>query len=428
MGRRPGPAQGFRRGARRLMTDDDTPDHSRHIDTRLVGAGRQPDWTGTPEYPGAVVNPAVWRGSTHLYPNMAALRQGRPNADGHFYYGRRGGPTQWALANALTAIEPGAAGTVLYPSGVAAIAGALLTVLRPGDVLLVTDNAYEPTRVMANGLLKDFGVESRFFDPLDLAGFQAACCPRTRAVLLEAPGSLTMEVCDVPALAAAARARGVVSLLDNTWASPLGFPALARGVDITIMSLTKHVGGHSDMMMGSAAAGPEWYGRLRRTALGLGNVVSPDDAALALRGLRTLAVRLERTTTTARAVAEWLDAQPNVAQVLCPMLPGAPGNAQWARDFTGGCGLFSFVLRGGTGAARDALIDALRLFGIGYSWGGFESLATPVDPAAIRTASPWPPAGWDPADRFGVRLAIGLEHPDDLVADLAQALSAWKTG
>jgi len=395
------------------------------IETRLVAAGRREEWTGTPEYPGAMVNPAVWRGSTHLYPDMAALRRGRPNADGHFYYGRRGSPTQWALADALTAIEPGAAGTVLYPSGVAAIAGALFTVLRPGDVLLVTDNAYEPSRAMAGGLLKDFGVEARFFDPLDLDGFAAACCPRTRAVLLEAPGSLTMEVCDLPALATAARARGIVSLLDNTWASPLGFAALAHGIDITVMSLTKHVGGHSDLMMGSAAAGADWYGKLRRTALGLGNVVSPDDAALALRGLRTLAVRLERTTASALRVAEWLAARPEVAQVLCPTLPGAPGHDVWARDFTGGCGLFSFVLNGGTGAARDALIDALELFGIGYSWGGFESLATPVDPAAIRTASPWPPAGRPAQDRFGVRLAIGLEHPDDLVADLARALSAW---
>ncbi|MDE2404477.1 MAG: cystathionine beta-lyase [Sphingomonadales bacterium] len=397
------------------------------IATRLVAAGRQEDWTGTPAYPGAVVNPAVWRGSTHLYPDMAALRRGRPNADGHFYYGRRGSPTQWALADALTAIEPGAAGTVLYPSGVAAIAGALLAVLRPGDVLLVTDNAYEPSRNLANGLLRDYGVETRFFDPLDLAGFEVACCDRTRAVLLEAPGSLTMEVCDLPALAAAARARGVVSLLDNTWASPLGFPALARGIDITIMSLTKHVGGHSDMMMGSAAAGPQWYGKLRRTALMLGNVVSPDDAALALRGLRTLALRLDRTTAAALQVATWLRARPEVAHVLCPMLPGAPGHDAWRRDFTGGCGLFSFVLAGGTSAARDALIDALRLFGIGYSWGGFESLATPVDPAAIRTASSWPPRDWNPEDRFGVRLAIGLEHPQDLIDDLAGALATWRT-
>jgi len=398
-----------------------------HIATRLVAAGRRPEWTGTAAHPGAVVNPPIWRGSTHLYPNMASLRAGAPNADGHFYYGRRGSPTQWALAEALTQIEPGAAGTQLYPSGVAAIAGALLAILRPGDVLLVTDNAYEPSRAIARGLLRDFGVEARFFDPMDPAALAAAICPKTRAVLLEAPGSLTMEVCDLPTLAQIARAHGVISVLDNTWASPLGFAALAHGIDITVMSLTKHVGGHSDLMMGSAAAGPELYAALRKTALALGTVVSPDDAALALRGLRTLGLRLARTTETATKVAAFLAARPEIARVLCPMLLGSPGHEFWARDFTGGAGLFSFVLKGRTAAARDALIDALHHFGIGYSWGGYESLAIPVDPAAIRTATPWPPADMDPADKFGVRLAIGLEDADDLIADLDQALGCWAT-
>ena len=402
---------------------DDNDDSA--IATRLVAAGRKPEWTGTPEYPGAMVNPAVWRGSTHLYPNLAALRAGRPNTDGHFYYGRRGGPTQWALAEALTGLEPGAAGTVLYSSGVAAIAGALLTVLRPGDVLLVTDNAYEPSRAMATGLLRDFGVEARFFDPLDPGALAAATCERTKAVLLESPGSLTMEVCDVPALAAVARERGIVSVLDNTWASPVGFTALAHGVDIAVMSLTKHVGGHSDLMMGSAAAGAEWYPRLRRTALATGTVVSPDDAALALRGLRTLVLRLERSCASALTIAEWLAGRAEVARVLCPMLAGSPGHELWRRDFTGGCGLFSFVLKGGSGAARDALIDALHHFGIGFSWGGFESLAIPADPGPIRTASAWPPAGCDAGDRFGVRLSIGLEDPGDLIGDLEQALGVW---
>ena len=393
--------------------------------TRLVGVGRRAAWTGTAEHPGAVVNPPVYRASTHLYPDMAALRAYPPNEDGKFYYGRRGAPTQWALAEALTALEPGAEGTVLYPSGVAAIMGALLTVLRPGDVLLMIDNAYEPSRAMGRGLLKDFGVETRWFDSSDPAAFEAAICERTKAVLLESPGSLTMEVCDVPALSAIAKARGLTVVLDNTWASPLGFPALERGADIAIMSLTKHVGGHSDAMMGSASAGPEWHKRLRVRAQGLGNVVSPDDAALMLRGLRTMGLRLAQETASALAVAGWLDAQPEVAKVLCPMLPGSPGHALWARDFSGGCGLLSFVLKGGTSAARDALIDALALFGIGYSWGGFESLATPVDPAPIRTASAWPLPGLDADDRFGVRLSIGLEDAGDLIADLEQALRVW---
>ena len=393
--------------------------------TRLVGAGRSAEWTGTPSQPGSVVSPPVWRASTHLYPNAAAVHAGKPNEDGHFYYGRRGSPTQWALADALTELEPGAAGTVLYPSGVAAIAGALLAVLRPGDVLLMTDNAYEPTRSMARGLLKDMGIETRWFDPLDPEGFAAAICERTRAVLLESPGSLTLEVQDVPALSALARTRRVVVILDNTWAGPLAFPALERGADITVMSLTKHVGGHSDLMMGSAAAGETYYAKLRRTAQGLGQVVSPDDASLALRGLRTMALRLDRETASALALAQLLDGRPEVARVLSPMLPGSPGHELWTRDFSGGCGLFSFVFKGKDSAARDAFIDALGLFGIGYSWGGFESLVTPIDPQGLRTATQWPLPDMDPADRFGVRLSIGLEEPADLMTDLERGLAAW---
>ena len=392
-------------------------------DTRLVTAGRRPEWTGP------VVNPPVWRASTHLYPDMAAKEDGgKHNEDGRFFYGRRGAPTQWALAEALTELEPGAHGTVLYPSGVAAIAGALLAVLKPGDVLLVTDNAYEPSRLMATGLLDRMGIESRFFDPLDVDGFPAKFCDRTRAVLLESPGSLTMEVCDVPALAAIARAKGAVSLLDNTWASPLGFPALTRGCDIAIMSLTKHVGGHSDLMMGSASAGKRWHARLRQTAQALGHVVSPDDAALAARGLRTMGVRLERSTASAVEIARWLKGRPEVAHVLCPMLPDAPGHALWQRDFTGGCGLFSFILKGRDAAARARFIDALSLFGIGYSWGGFESLVVPFDPADIRSETNWPPVRWSSDDRFGVRLSIGLEDPADLIADLDLAFTVMEQG
>lgn len=389
-----------------------------HTATRLATAGRKPEWTGP------VVNPPVWRASTHLYADSADLAQGRGNADGNFYYGRRGAPTQWALADALTAIEPGAFGTLLYPSGVTAIAGALLGVLKAGDVLLLTDNAYEPSRTMARNLLADCGIETRFFDPLDVAGFAAHFCERTRAVLLESPGSLTMEVCDIPALAAITREHGAVSLLDNTWASPLGFPALARGCDITIMSLTKHVGGHSDLMMGSVAAGEALYNTLRLKAQALGLVVSPDDAALALRGLRTMGVRLERSTQSALEIARWLSAQPQVAHVLCSLLPGSPGHELWTRDFTGGCGLFSFVLAGRTPAHRAAFIDALALFGIGFSWGGFESLAIPFDAARVRSETQWPPAGWDSGDRLGIRLSIGLEDPGDLIADLARAFEA----
>ncbi|WP_232495495.1 cystathionine beta-lyase [Novosphingobium kaempferiae] len=389
--------------------------------TLIVGAGRRSEWTGP------VVNPPVWRASTHLYESTAALFAGpRTNEDGRFFYGRRGAPTQWALADALTALEPGAAGTVLYPSGVAAIAGVFLTVLKPGDVLLITDNAYDPTRAMGKGLLTDFGIETRFFDPLEIDDYEAAFCERTRAVLIEAPGSLSMEVCDVPALARIAREKGAVSVLDNTWASPLGFAGLPRGIDIVLMALTKHVGGHSDLMLGSASAGPELHARLRARAQQLGNIVSPDDAALALRGLRTLHLRLAREAESALEIAKWLSGRPEIAQVLCPMLPGAPGHDLWKRDFTGGCGLFSFVFKGGDAAARNRFIDALTLFGIGYSWGGFESLAIPIEPSGYRSRMSWPPAPSQDGDRHGVRLSVGLESATDLIADIEQALAAWR--
>ena len=388
-------------------------DSQRRPATRVVRGGRKPEWTGP------VVNVPVWRGSTHLYEKDADRHAaGRNNADGQFFYGRRGAPTQWSLAAALTALEPGAHGTVLYPSGVAAIAGALLAVLKPGDRLLMSDNAYDPSRSMATGLLARMGVTTRFFDPLDIPAFRALVAEGAEAVWLEAPGSLTFEVCDVPLLAAIARDAGAVSIIDNTWASPLGFAALAHGCDIAMMSLSKHVGGHSDLMMGSLSAGERWYGALRRTAQDLGQVVSPDDAALAARGLRTMAVRLKAQTASALRIAAWLSDQPQVARVLCPMLAEDPGHALWSRDFTGGCGLFSFVLASDDPGAAARVADALALFGIGYSWGGYESLALPIRPADYRSIARDPTGG-----RPALRLAIGLEDADDLIADLAQALT-----
>ena len=388
-------------------------DSTRKPATRLVRGGRRPEWTGP------VVNPPVWRASTHLYASDAERREaGKHNHDGQFFYGRRGAPTQWALAEALTAIEPGAYGTVLYPSGVAAIAGCMLAVLTPGDRLLMADNAYDPSRSMATGLLARMGVTTTFFDPLDLEGFAALFAEPVKAVWLETPGSLTFEVPDVPQLAAIAREHGAVSMIDNTWASPLGFAALAHGCDIVMMSLSKHVGGHSDLMMGSASAGKRWYTALRRTAQELGQVVSPDDAALAARGLRTMGVRLEAQTRAALKVAQWLEAQPQVARVLCPSLPSDPGHALWRRDFTGGCGLFGFVLASDDRGAAARVVDALELFGIGYSWGGYESLALAISPQDYRAVMASPDAA-GPA----IRLSIGLEDPEDLIADLGQALA-----
>ncbi|MET4131136.1 cystathionine beta-lyase [Porphyrobacter sp. MBR-155] len=378
--------------------------------TKLVRGGRRKEWTGP------VVNPPVWRASTHLYEQDADRHAaGGNNADGQFFYGRRGAPTQWALAEALTQIEPGAHGTVLYPSGVAAIAGCLLAVLKPGDHLLMADNAYDPSRSMATGLLKRMGVTTTFFDPRDIDAYRALFADPVRAVWLESPGSLTFELCDVPALAAIAREHGAVSLIDNTWAGPLGFAALSHGCDIVMMSLSKHVGGHSDLMMGAASAGKRWYTALRRTAQELGQVVSPDDAALAARGLRTMGLRLDAQSRTALKIAQWLETQPQVARVLCPLLPSDPGHTLWQRDFTGGCGLFAFVLTSDDPQASARVADALELFGIGYSWGGYESLALPIRPEDHRSIMPGTGA---PA----IRLAIGLEDADDLIADLAQAL------
>lgn len=378
--------------------------------TKLVRGGRRKEWTGP------VVNPPVWRASTHLYEQDADRHAaGGNNADGQFFYGRRGAPTQWALAEALTQIEPGAHGTVLYPSGVAAIAGCLLAVLKPGDRLLMADNAYDPSRSMAMGLLKRLGVTTTFFDPRDVDAYRALFADPVRAVWLESPGSLTFEICDVPALAAIAREHGAVSLIDNTWAGPLGFAAISHGCDIVMMSLSKHVGGHSDLMMGAVSAGKRWYTALRRTAQELGQVVSPDDAALAARGLRTMGLRLDAQTRTALKIAQWLETQPQVARVLCPLLQSDPGHALWQRDFTGGCGLFAFVLTSDDPQASARVADALELFGIGYSWGGYESLALPIRPEDHRSTMPGTGA---PA----IRLAIGLEDADDLIADLAQAL------
>ena len=381
--------------------------------TRLVEAGRRPEWTG------GVVNPPVWRASTMLFDSCADLtaRNGR-NRDGELYYGRRGTPTQWALCEALTALEPGAAGTMLYPSGVAAVAGALLSVLRPGDELLLVDSCYEPTRAMARNLLAPMGIATRFYDPMIGGGIAGLFGDATRAVFMESPGSLTFEVQDVPAICAAARARGIVTLIDNTWATPLLFPALAHGIDLSIMACTKYVVGHSDAMLGSVTATADHYARLRQTAQTLGQHVAPDDAWLALRGLRTLDVRLRQHGAAALAVARWLAAHPRVSRVWHPALADSPGHAAFARDFRGASGLFAFALRDADDAARDRFVDGLRHFGIGFSWGGYESLALPTDPARMRSAVPWESAG--PM----VRLHIGLEDPADLIADLARGLDA----
>lgn len=382
--------------------------------TKIVQAGRKPEWTQ------GIVNPPVWRASTILYDSVAELRA-RGAADTHhkLFYGRRGTPTQWSLADALTELEPGAEATLLYPSGVAAIASALLAVLEPGDQLLLADSVYDPTRSLARGLLKKFGIETIFYDPMIGAGIADLCTERTRAIFMESPGSLTFEVQDIPAIVAVAKARGITTLLDNTWATSLLLPAIPLGIDYSILACTKYVVGHSDVMLGSVTAAEGQYQRLRATTYQLGQTASPDDAWLGARGLRTMAVRLDQHGRSALKIAEWLKGRPEVARVLHPALPDCPGHEAFVRDFRGASGLFSFVLNGGSEAARAALIDGLKHFGIGYSWGGFESLAIPVDPQRYRTATRWESEG--PL----VRLQIGLEDADDLIVDLEAGLARF---
>ena len=383
--------------------------------TKTVTAGRRSALTGP------VVNVPVWRASTHLYENVAALEAGKSgNQDGRFFYGRRGSPTQWSLAEALTEMEPGAHGTMLYPSGVAAVACALLSVLKSGDVLLMTDNAYDPSRSLADGFLKRFGVETRYFDPL-ASDYEALFCDRTKAILLESPGSLTFEMQDIPAICAAAQKHNVVTLLDNTWATPYFHTALDKGIDMAILSCTKYIVGHSDVMMGSVTTHEKYWTRLRQTAQQLGQTVSPDDAYLASRGLRTLSVRMKAHEASALQIARWLQTQPDVAAVFHPALPECPGHDIWKRDFNGSAGLFSFIHKGDAATAA-AFVDALELFGIGYSWGGFESLALPVQPEKYRSIVSWDEEG------TLIRLQIGLEDTDDLVADLDQAFTAARSG
>jgi cystathionine beta-lyase len=384
------------------------------IATRLVHAGRGPG------YAEGVVNPPVWRASTILFETLADLDAAIKAPDDGLYYGRRGTPTQWALENALTGLEPGAAGTKLYPSGVAAITTSLLAVVKAGDHVLITDSAYEPSRQFGDQLLRRMGVEVGYFDPLIGGGIDALIRPETSAILLESPGSLSFEIQDVPAITAVARARSVVTMIDNTWATPLRLQPLALGCDISIQALTKYVGGHSDLMMGSATATPALWPRLKAATYRLGHSVSADDAALALRGLRTLSLRLDRQEASALAVARWLQAQPAADRVWHPALPSHPGHALWQRDFSGATGLFSFVLKRGTRQHTAALIDDLAHFGIGFSWGGYESLALPVELTGIRTATDTPLPG--PI----IRLSIGLEDPEDLIADLAAGLARYE--
>ena len=361
------------------------------------------------------VNTPVYHASTLLYRTAEDYLARR----GQYSYGRRGTPTSEALEKAIQAIEgPACAGVALLPSGLAAISTALLSVLKSGDHLLVTDSVYGPTRKFCDSVLKRYGVTTTYYDPVIGSGIAALMQPNTRAVFTEAPGSLTFEMQDIPAIAAAAHERGAVVLMDNTWASPLYFKALEKGVDLSIQSGTKYIGGHSDLMLGTVSANAATVQQLKDTTYGMGLCVGPDDMNLGLRGLRTLAVRLRHHHQAALKVAQWFEQRPEVLKVLHPALPSHPGHAIWKRDFTGASGLFSVVLKPVPERALLAFLNALSLYGMGASWGGYESLAIPFDVDGYRTATTFAPGG--PAIRFH----IGLEDVGDLIADLERGFAA----
>ena len=373
-------------------------------DTRLVHAGRDP------ERQGGVVSPPVYRGSTIVYPTMAAYESRAERRYTSYAYGIHGTPTTLALAEALAELSGGAR-TLILSSGLAAVTQTLTAFLRQGDHLLVADTVYQPTRVFCAEVLERFGVDVTFYDPLVGAGIAGLMRPTTRVVYMESPGSQTFEVQDVAAIAAVARARGVLVVLDNTWATPLHFRAFDHGVDVEIQALTKFVAGHSDLLLGAVTStSEELYRVLRTGAATFGDCTVPDVCYEALRGLRTLGVRMRHHDASAMRVAEWLVRRPEVARVLHPGLPDDPGHAIWKRDFRGGSSLFGVLLHTRSEAAVAAMVDGLQLFKIGASFGGFESLVVPVRPD--RTVRPWREPG------FLLRLHVGLEAVEDLIADL----------
>ena len=377
--------------------------------TRLVHAGRDP------EHQHGFVNTPVYRGSTVLFPTVDELKRPRTR----FTYGTKGTPTTEALETAWTTMS-GATGTVLAPSGLAAVTLALLSCLKAGDHLLMTDSTYSPTRNFCDRVLKRFGVESTYYDPTIGARIQDLLKPSTAAVFTEAPGSQGFEMQDVPAIAEVAHRHGAVVLMDNTWATPLLFPPHERGVDIAIEAGTKFLSGGSDILLGLVSANERCYPALRRTYNDFAMCPGPDDVYLGLRGLRTLALRLREHEAQALAVARWLAARPEVARVLHPALESHPGHAIWKRDFKGSTSLFSIILKPCSDRAVAAMLDGLELFGLGYSWGGFESLVIPFDCSTYRTATEWKPGG--PALRFH----IGFEDLEDLKADLEAGFARLK--
>lgn len=377
-------------------------------ETKLVVAGR------SPESNFGIVNVPVYHASTVLYSSLEELQKRHmERAEGKqvVTYGRMGTPTTWSLENAVAEIEGGYRSHV-FPSGLAACAQAILAFTKTGDHILVTDSVYGPTRAFCNNVLSRFGVETTFYDPLIGSGISELIRPNTTIVFTESPGSQTFEMQDIPAIAGAAHNKNAIVIMDNTWASPLFYKPFTHGVDVSIQAGTKYIVGHSDVMIGTVTTTKELWPTLQASAAGMGQTTGPDDVYLAQRGLRTLSVRLKQHMENGIKIAEWLKGQSQVHSVLHPALADHPGHNLWKRDFLGASGLFSFRLNAVSMEAVAAFMDHLELFGMGYSWGGFESLVIYADPSSYRTATKW-----DNTNPL-IRLHIGLEDPDDLIADL----------
>lgn len=373
----------------------------KHQDTTIVTTGRDPHNNH------GVINPPVYHASTILYPSVDALHA----RDAKVTYGRRGTPTTFAFQDAVAELEGGYR-SLVTPSGLSACSIALLSHLKAGDHLLITDSVYGPTRKFCDVVLKRYGIDVEYYDPVIGAGIANLLKPETTVVYTEAPGSQTFEMQDIPAIAKPAHDAGALVMMDNTWASPLFCNPFALGADISIQAATKYIVGHSDVMMGTITTNERAWRATIKNHGAIGITAGPDDIYLALRGLRTLSVRLKQHMATGIRLAKWLEDRPEVSRVLHPALPTDPGHEIWKRDFTGACGLFGVVLKPASDKAVAAMLDDIELFGMGYSWGGYESLIIPANPASNRTATKWEPEG--PL----IRIHAGLEHPEDLIADL----------
>jgi cystathionine beta-lyase len=370
-----------------------------------------------PEAQHGIVNPPTWRASTILSPTVEAFRSRRYGEPGS--YGRYGTPTTAALQEAVARLEGGYR-TIAVGSGKTAISATLLALLAPGDHLVLVDCVYGPTRRFADGMLAKFGIQTSYVRPDIGADIAAALRPETKVVFLESPGSWTFEMQDIRAVAEVAHAHGAVVVMDNTWASPLYCKPFALGVDVSIQAATKYIGGHSDLMMGTITTTEALFEKVRHGVFEVATAAGPDECTLALRGLRTLAVRLERHMESGLLLADWLRRRPEVRRVMHPALPDDPGHALWRRDFLGASGLFGFVLAPCTQAQLSAFLDHLELFGMGASWGGYESLLIPTDPRPIRTAVPWTEPGQT------MRIHVGLEDPEDLIRDLEAGFARFR--